>query len=44
MGFDDNSITVLTPEEQERMEFLETCGIYTEEELNEIKMGLITNE
>ena len=41
MGFDENSITVLTPEEQERMGFLETCGIYTEEELNGIKKSLI---
>lgn len=43
MGFDEDSETVLTPEEQERMKYLETCGIYTEEELNEIKMGLIKN-
>ena len=43
MGFDEDTETVLTPEEMERMKFLEDCGIYTEQELDGIEKGLIRN-
>ena len=43
MGFDEDTETVLTPEEQERMDYLEDCGIFTEKELKGIREGLIKN-
>ena len=43
MGFDEDTETVLTPEELERMKFLEDCGIYTGQVLEGIEKGLIKN-
>ena len=37
------ALPILTPEEQERMKFIESCGIYDDEELDEMRNGLIKN-
>ena len=34
-------LPVLTPEEQERMKYIESCGVYDDEELDEMRKGLI---
>ena len=43
MGFDEDTESELTPEELERMKFLEDSGIYTQNELEGIEKGLIKN-
>ena len=43
MGFDEDTESELTPEELERMKFLEDCGIYTGQQLEGIEKGLIKN-
>ena len=37
------ALPVLTAEEQERMSFIESCGIYDENEVDEMRKGLIKN-
>ena len=37
------ALPILSPAEQERMKFIESCGIYNDEELDEMRNGLIKN-